>query len=152
MTIIAEIIEIIKEKQTLFKEYELLTFNAINAEPSELSEMLEKRMTLIEQIDAKDAKILELAKNYGDVDLLFAVMKNKCNHSETPVDLLPLFDCAQQLFVILNRIMEHEKELVINIESRRKSIRANIKSTNQKSKIASFLPRPAPGVIINKKG
>jgi len=104
---------------------------------------LAERGRLAEEIDVIDKEIMSLCK---EQELLFKAVKNSSHRDELPAELQAVFDEAQELFVVMNRIRQEEERIKQEAEKVRSDIILLLKSNQQAGKIVKYRNALEPGL------
>ncbi len=153
MSNVVQITELLGEKQRLFLQYEAFTAKALNQKPQVLMDAVKKRASVIEDIIAVDKSIATLIGLEADKgELIATAIQNSCNRSDLPAELLPVFDAAQNVYTVVNRVRSHDDELYEQLKKERADIVNGLKNANQKPKISKYLPKSSVGRLLNSKG
>jgi hypothetical protein len=129
-----DILEILKKKLSLFREYELETLKLIDDTPENSTQYIEKRDELTSQIDALTPEYLELIKSNPSLAKPLSTQTDRSTLSPTEQEI---FDINLQTIACVNRIAEHNKLAFEKITSEMDSIKHDIKKQNTSQSAAA---------------
>ncbi|WP_312643759.1 hypothetical protein [Hydrogenoanaerobacterium sp.] len=154
MNDIKHIMDLLGQKKELFTEYERITNDMLTCSVEELEAFMSRRGELIKEIDAVVRQITEVCEQ-DDTGLYGQAVKNKCSRSELPEYLVCIFDFAQTIFAVMNRVANIEPQIMERLLQCRDELEQKIKSTNNAPKIAKYLTTVDPtfeaGTFLNSK-
>ena len=132
------IIEFLELKRQLFLEYEQASIALTYSDIEQMEFIVEEREQLKEKIDQIDEKISQssVVQHYGEA--VWKTIRNQLNRSDVNPELLPLFDKGQEIFAILNRVMQMEPLIIKHIEDTQKELEQKIKGSNSIPKIRKY--------------
>lgn len=141
MDYINELLELVAEKEAYFREYDEATQRMLSCPADDMEIEVAKRQQLIAKIDGVDAGIAEKAAAMGEQgEQAMAALKLKCDRSDLEELFWPLFDRAQSLFGIIDRIQRTEPQIVDRIEAELDALTEQIKANNRSmgAKVAKY--------------
>lgn len=131
MNLIQAICDLIAEKKRAFIEYENHTQSILSCELEEIEAHVQRRQELVEQVQEADRKLEELCRsNPIDGSLMLQAIQNKCDRAELPPQQLCIFDAAQEVFSVINRILNIETQASDRIHREQDALLQKIRETN----------------------
>ena len=131
MSIYDSIEALLQEKKTAFLAYEQATDGLIMSNADTAPAFMQRRQELMDQISEIDDRIAALCFDADDGKLIALAVKNKCDRAQLPKEICPLFDLAQQIFAVINRIRQMEPQALDRMIIEKEALLAKIKDTNQ---------------------
>ncbi len=144
---IIEINKLLEKKGELFKRFEVLTHEAIDAGLTSFADMLIERSAIIVEANEIQSRIDRLTEGYHNPDAMRAALFNRCDRSRLNEELLPIFDTAQRNFSVINRAIKFNDELIAVVKTNGDEVRENLKINAQIPKIAKFFQHTERGVL-----
>lgn len=124
--------QLLDEKTELFREYEDATEKLLSVDVDEMENQMNRRQKLIVQIDYIDAKLQETAQGMdGLSDLAWRAVRLQAAKSDIPQELWPVFEKAQEMYAVANRIRINEPLAVDRIEEELEHLSEKIRETNR---------------------
>ena len=153
MEYLQEIAARVDEKRELFLRIEQVSERMREASADELAELFAERGELLEQVQALDENIKELAK--GDESIL-AALANKSEPETLEGDLKKIFEASMKVKAIANRVANGELIIKEHIEAERDGLREKIEEMNASSQsVAGSYMRSVktgyPQSLLNKR-
>lgn len=131
--------EFLLKKRELFTLYEIETRLMLDCNLNEIEDKLKRRSELIYLIDETEEKIKYLCQAEDEEDeLLYKATKNKCNREELPLAARSVFDRAQEIFSIINRVMIYETQVLSRMKENKEEIEKFIKESKNAPNIAKY--------------
>ena len=125
-----ELKKLLYKKQELFIAAEIIT-NDINEAPIEqITNLLEKRGEVLEQVNLIDNQIKAIV---ADDEVLRGVLNCTCEMSTLQGELKELFEESLRAKAIVNRIIKNEDTIRLRIENERDSLLTKIETINSSS-------------------
>ena len=153
MEYLQEIAARVDEKRELFLRIEQVSERMREASADELAELFAERGELLEQVQALDENIKELAK--GDESIL-AALANKSEPETLEGDQKKIFEASMKVKAIANRVANGELIIKEHIEAERDGLREKIEEMNVSSQsVAGSYMRSVktgyPQSLLNKR-
>lgn len=155
MNIIDELIRLLNEKKELFIQYEIYTGRLTECPVEDIEEYITQRGALANQIDKITDAIKCLCAGEKNGDALLAAINNTCKYDEVTQEGRALFSKGQEIFSVISRISEQEKQITPRMEELRTELLGKIKNASNTPKIAKYLSGlvtpPKNGDLIGEK-
>lgn len=156
MDTIEKICALIREKYEEFLSFEHQTERLLSCDIDEIENCMQQRQCCMDSISNIDNQLLQLAGMTLYPELTASVLKLKCNRDELPEELKCVFDSTLEVFSVVNRIIEMDKQVNIRVEAEKERLLEKIKSNNQSmhahaSKYYSNNTFGQSGTILNEK-
>jgi hypothetical protein len=129
-----DILEILKKKHSLFREYELETLKLIDDTPENSTQYIEKRDKISSEIDSLTPEYLEIIKTNPALAKPLSTQTDRSTLTPTEQEL---FDLNLQIIACINRITEHNKLAFEKITAEMDSIKHDIKTQNTSQSAAA---------------
>ncbi|MBR3839572.1 MAG: hypothetical protein IKM20_00365 [Erysipelotrichales bacterium] len=136
---VEEILKLLCQKEELLKKFEKISEQMISNEIEELLVLDEERMKLIAEMQSIDKMIKSIYENESDADSISRAISNLDNRSEVNEKYLPIFDKAQQLFMIVSKLQSFQENLDLKLLQLKKELLGDIKQNNQSGKVVKYL-------------
>lgn len=137
--VVLEICSLMEQKKHMFELYEIATDSILDCETENIENYIIKRTELAIDIDRVSYNINNIVQSStNSCDIVNAIF-NKCSRGDLPQVITPIFDKAQEIFSIINRISNKNKALLVYMENTKQSFREKIKENNFAPKINSYL-------------
>ncbi len=125
-----QICALLKEKCGLFLQYEQETDALLACTLEEMQAHMKEREKLAGQIDGVDRQISEACG--GSQEVMDAVY-NRCDRGGLPEALAKIYDSAQPVFQIINRIRQAEPLAEMRMQREKDALEVKIKQSNRSS-------------------
>jgi hypothetical protein len=135
--------DLIKMKTRLFLDYEAISLNMQPADLEQMAAAISKREELAGQIDAIDKEIKSLC--FGQ-SLLLKAVQNSCNRDELTPMLQPVFDDAQTLYMVINRIKCEEEIITQQMLQVREELLQQLRVSQKTGKIVKYRHAVEPDI------
>lgn len=125
-----QICALLEEKYRLFLKYEKETDALLLCELEELETHMKGRERLVAQIDGLNRQISEAC---GGAKEIMDAVYNRCDRGGLPEALAQIYDRAQAVFQIINRIQQSEPLAEMRLRRERDALEEKIRDSNRSS-------------------
>lgn len=125
-----QIIELLKEKNRLFVQYEEATDLLVKFDPEKAEDYVNKRDKIASSIKDLNEKIKTICDTSQDGDDIRDAMYNKIKWSECSEEYQPIFKNGQDLISAISRIKRKNITIVERVEGVKDTIKEQIKKQN----------------------
>lgn len=139
MNNIAELLELLNERLSLFLELEQCTERLNDCEIDDMGNYITKRTAIANQIDEVVKKIYALSADIDTEPPMEDIIKNRCAFRDVPEDLKPLFFVSQQTIASIRRSSESNEAAIIRMRTLREMLRKRISETKNTPRIKKYL-------------
>ncbi|MGL5977766.1 MAG: hypothetical protein ACRCZJ_02065 [Erysipelotrichaceae bacterium] len=133
------IVELQKEKFNILQQMEQGSIEMEQQDVLDLDVMLETQEASMQDIDALQAKINDIAEAMGYLEVMQSVCKNEKNRDDYAVMWHPVFDQAQQNLGILYRLQQQLSQLHTRAILAQSEIKTQIKAQQNIPVIQQYL-------------
>ncbi|MCI8622811.1 MAG: hypothetical protein HFG26_04030 [Provencibacterium sp.] len=123
-----QICALLEQKCGLFREYEEATHALLACELDEMETHVRKREQLAKAIDGIDRQIEALC---GGSEEWMGAVRNCGNRGDLSAEMAQVYDSAQPVFQIINRIRREEPLVEKRMSRERDGLEAKIKDSNR---------------------
>lgn len=122
----------LEKKADCFREYDDATEKLLSVDVDEMENQMNRRQKLIAKIDYLDAKLREIAQKMdGLSDAAWDAVRLQKAKCDIPEELWPVFEKAQEVYAIANRVRLKEPLAVDRIEEELERLTEKIKENNR---------------------
>lgn len=124
--------QLLDEKAGYFNEYEDATEKLLAVDIDEIETQMNRRQMLITKIDYVDARLRETAQAMDELsEAAWSAVRLQKAKSEIPENLWPVFERAQGVYAVANRIRLKEPLVIDRIEEELEGLSEKIKENNR---------------------
>ncbi len=132
MNKIGTLCQLLEDKKALFHEYEDATEKLLTVDVDEMENQMNRRQKLIAQIDYIDARLRETAQGMNDLsEAAWAAVRMQTAKAELSQELWPVYEKAQEMYAVANRIRLNEPLVMDRIEEELEHLSEKIRETNR---------------------
>ncbi len=143
---ISSILQLLQDKNKLLCELQRCSDDGLR--DNTIAEAVAQRAEIISSIDKIDKAVeKQIVGSDRECRLVRKALKNSCNRNDLSTALSPIFDAAQQNFIVLNRIKTLSDEMMRRMTIDHDAVKKNLKKNNQKPKIAKYFPNEKIGTL-----
>jgi len=129
---IEELCQHLEKKAELFREYDDATEKLLTVDVDGMEKQMKRRQSLISKIDYLDGQMREAARKMdGLSDAAWDAVRLQRAKCDIPEELWPVFEKAQEVYAIANRVRLKEPLAVDRIEEELERLTEKIKENNR---------------------
>ncbi len=139
MSDIDKLCEALKEKKTVFSQYEEATLAMLSCEVDDVEQYIIQRDTLTIKGEELNNKIAKICDMHPDKERLIATTRALIDYDKVPQEYHELYEKAQAIRSIGNRVLENDKKVMERMKVWQKNALSNIKQNQNMPKIKKYL-------------
>lgn len=155
MNAVQKVFDLLHKKKALFAQYEDCTNALSDCDFDIIEDYITKRAQLAIEIDKIDDEIKKQCGDYDEKGTMADAVANRCEYGSLPEELQDIFSKAQDIFAIINRILQQETALMHRFETERADLQEKIKGSKNTPKIQRYLSgltmKPETGMYLGQK-
>ncbi len=139
MNDIDKLCEVLKEKKAVFTQYEEATMAMLSCEVDDVEQYIIQRDTLAIKGEELNNRIAKVCDMHPDKERLIATTNALINYDKVPQEYHELYEKAQAIRSIGNRVLESDKKVMERMAMWQKNALKSIKQNQNMPKIKKYL-------------
>ncbi len=147
---LAQIQQILQEKQQLLLLFEEETQQMLTCPSALLAEKMEERQRLIGLIDGLDQRLETLTGQSGEEKAIRQAISGQCSCADLPQSMETLYNESVKNRTVLSRLRESDLQAALRLRAEQEMVLEQIKSANQRSGAKAARFYAASGSVKSK--